>query len=77
MQLRMIEIKWEVPGWYIVGYRGLLFKPELTIEEQNRFEELKRDSFKFGGKYVGRDLYFKTAELREQILTWKALKYDN
>jgi hypothetical protein len=73
----MIELKWEVPGWYIVGYRGFLHTPRLTIEQQNQFEQIRNDSFKFGGKYVGRDLYFKTDELREQFLTWKALKYAN
>ena len=45
-----------------------------TTEQQNEIERWRRDSFKFGGKYVGFDLYFKTAEQVEQFLIWQGLQ---
>ena len=45
-----------------------------TVEQQNEMERWRRDSFKFGGKYIGFDLYFETGEQIEQFLIWQGLQ---
>ena len=63
--------------WTTVGGRKILhlMRPRNpTIAQQNEMERWRRDSFKFGGKYIGFDIYFDTAEQIEQFLIWQELQ---
>lgn len=79
--MELKEYAYEVPGAYCVGFR----LPPVSVRgiaqtlERNeairRLDLIKADSFKFGGKYAGNDLYFPTDDARQQYLTWKRLKW--
>ena len=45
-----------------------------TVDHQNEIERWRRDSFRFGGKYIGFDIYFDTDEQIQQFLIWQGLQ---
>lgn len=77
----LIEYTYETQGAYCVRFRlppASARAISLTLERNDmlrKLDLLKADSFKFGGKYAGNDLYFPTDDQRQQFLTWKRLKW--
>ena len=75
------EFTYEVPGAYCVGFRLPPVSARsiaLTLERNEaicKLDIIKADSFKFGGKYAGNELYFPTDDARQQFLTWKSLRW--
>lgn len=63
---------YETSGWHVISFYYL---DSPSIEEQNLFEKIRRDSFKFDGRYVAKVLHFPTKEIREKFLTFMYLKY--
>jgi hypothetical protein len=79
--MEVTEYTYEVPGAYCVGFRLPPVSARsiaLAVERNNiiyKLELIKADSFKFGGRSAGNELYFPTDDARQQFLTWKRLKW--
>ena len=76
------EYTYEVPGAYCVGFRlppvSARSIPRTLLRNAaiRKLDLIKADSFKFGGRSAGNELYFPTDDARQQFLTWKRLKWE-
>ena len=65
---------YETSGWHVVSFH---YESKPSIEEQNLFNRILRDSFRFEGRYVAKVLHFPTKEIRDKFITYMFLKYGS